>query len=44
MQGRLALTAGAYEAAIRHYARVERQNPAFLPEALGPLAHENGAR
>lgn len=38
MQGRLALTAGAYEAAIRHYARVERQNPAFLPEALGPLA------
>ena len=37
MQARLAMTAGAYEAAIRHLQRIETQNVAFLPEAIGPL-------
>lgn len=44
MQGRLALTAGAYDAAIRHFARVEKQSVAFLPEALAPLAACHRAR
>lgn len=37
MQARLAMTAGAYEAAIRHLQRIETQNVAFLPEAIAPL-------
>ena len=37
MQGRLAMTAGAFEAAIRHLQQIETQNIAFLPEAIPPL-------
>ena len=37
MQARLAMTAGAYEAAIRHLQRIESQNIAFLSEAIVPL-------
>lgn len=37
MQARLAMTAGAYEAAIRHLQRIETQNIAFLSEAIMPL-------
>lgn len=37
MQGELAMTAGAYDAAIRHLQQIETQNLAFLPEAIGPL-------
>lgn len=37
MQARLAMTAGAYEAAIRHLQRIETQNIAFLSEAVMPL-------
>ena len=37
MHARLAMTAGAYEAAIRHLQRIETQHTAFLPEAIGPL-------
>ena len=37
MQARLAMTAGAYEAAIRHLQRIETQNIAFLSEAIVPL-------
>jgi lipopolysaccharide biosynthesis regulator YciM len=37
MQARLAMTAGAYEGAIRHLRQVEEQDLAFLPEAIGPL-------
>ena len=37
MQARLAMTAGAYEAAIRHLQRIETQNTAFLSEAVMPL-------
>lgn len=37
MQARIAMTAGAYEAAIRHLEEIEKQNLAFLPEAITPL-------
>ncbi len=37
MQARLAMTAGAYDAAIRHLQRIETQNIAFLSEAIAPL-------
>lgn len=37
MQAELAMTAGAYEAAIRHLQKIERQDIDFLPEAVGPL-------
>ncbi len=37
MQADLAMTAGAYAAAIRHLRRVEYQDPAFIPEAIEPL-------
>ncbi|MGB1882758.1 MAG: lipopolysaccharide assembly protein LapB [Gammaproteobacteria bacterium] len=37
MQASIAMTAGAYEAAIKHLQRVETQDRAFLPEAIGPL-------
>ncbi len=37
MQARLAMTAGAYEAAIRHLRRIESQDIHFLPEAIAPL-------
>lgn len=37
VQARLAMTAGAYEAAIRHLQRIETQNIAFLSEAIVPL-------
>ena len=36
-QAELAMTAGAYEAAIRHLQRIETQDIAFLPEAIAPL-------
>ena len=37
MQARLAMTAGAYEAAIRHLQRIETQNIAFISETIVPL-------
>ena len=37
MQAEIAMTAGAYEAAIRHLEEIEKQNLAFLPEAINPL-------
>lgn len=37
MQADLAMTAGAYSAAIRHLERIESQDLAFLPEAIAPL-------
>jgi lipopolysaccharide assembly protein B len=37
MQSEIAMTAGAYEAAIRHLQEIEKQDLAFLPEAIGPL-------
>ncbi len=36
--GRLAASQGNYVAAIGHFNRLERQNPAFLPEILGDFA------
>lgn len=37
MQGRLAMTAGAFEAAIRHLQQIETQDIHFLSEAIAPL-------
>lgn len=37
MQARLAMTAGAFDAAIRHLKRIENQDIDFLPEAIEPL-------
>ncbi|MCB1745891.1 MAG: lipopolysaccharide assembly protein LapB [Gammaproteobacteria bacterium] len=37
MQAGLAMTVGAYEAAIRHLDAIERQDLAFLPEAIPSL-------
>lgn len=37
MQARLAMVAGAFEAAIRHLERIEEQDREFLPEAMAPL-------
>lgn len=37
MQADLAMTAGAFEAAVRHLERIEGQDCDFLPEAIGPL-------
>lgn len=37
MQAELAMTAGAYAAAVRYLQRIESQDLAFLPEAIAPL-------
>ena len=37
MQAEIAMTAGAYEASISHLQEIEKQDLAFLPEAIGPL-------
>lgn len=37
MQADLAIIAGAYDAAIQHLKKIETQDIAFLPEAIGPL-------
>lgn len=43
MQADLAMTAGAYEAAIRHLRKIEKQDIAFLPESIAPLVESFGA-
>lgn len=41
--GRLEQVHGNYRAALKAFARVERQDPAFLPEVLGPMRECYGA-